>query len=105
MKGNAELFLADATLYLDFFGDHRDLWMWLLQAVKGGAGPSGNVFTDHGSSHWEIYGMQHLWRRVTEDRRFVQAPDDGDGLTVAKPNPKSANTVTEPINTAIKKEK
>lgn len=32
-QGNAELFLADATLYLDFFGIITMGWQWLLQAI------------------------------------------------------------------------
>ncbi len=32
-QGNVELFLADATLYLDFFGIVTMGWQWLLQAI------------------------------------------------------------------------
>lgn len=32
-QGNVELFLADATLYLDFFGIITMGWQWLLQAL------------------------------------------------------------------------
>jgi butyryl-CoA dehydrogenase len=33
MKGEIELFLADATLYLELFGIVAIAWQWLLQAV------------------------------------------------------------------------
>ncbi|MDD5167726.1 MAG: acyl-CoA dehydrogenase [Syntrophales bacterium] len=33
MQGKAELFLADATLYLEFFGIVAIAWQWLLQAT------------------------------------------------------------------------
>jgi butyryl-CoA dehydrogenase len=32
-KGNQELFLADATLYMEFFGIIAVGWQWLLQAI------------------------------------------------------------------------
>jgi len=32
-QGNVELFLADATLYLEFFGIVTMGWQWLLQAL------------------------------------------------------------------------
>ena len=32
-KGDPELFLADATLYLEFFGIVCVAWQWLLQAT------------------------------------------------------------------------
>ena len=34
IKGNIELFLADATLYLEFFSIIAIAWQWLLQAIK-----------------------------------------------------------------------
>lgn len=33
MKGNIDLFLADATLYMEFFGIIAIAWQWLLQAT------------------------------------------------------------------------
>ncbi|MCD6570497.1 MAG: acyl-CoA dehydrogenase [Deltaproteobacteria bacterium] len=33
-EGNTELFLADATLYLEFFGIIAIAWQWLLQALS-----------------------------------------------------------------------
>ena len=32
-KSGAEIFLADATLYLEFFGNNVISWQWLLQAL------------------------------------------------------------------------
>jgi butyryl-CoA dehydrogenase len=32
-KGDPELFLADATLYLEFFGVVSVAWQWLVQAI------------------------------------------------------------------------
>jgi hypothetical protein len=34
LKNNQELFLADATLYLEFFGIISVAWQWLLQALS-----------------------------------------------------------------------
>ena len=51
MKGNAELFLADATLYLaTFFRDDRHL---LGMVVAGRQGPPPHT--------WKIYGMQYFF--------------------------------------------
>lgn len=33
-KGNVEMFLADATLYLELFGIVATAWQWLLQGIK-----------------------------------------------------------------------
>jgi butyryl-CoA dehydrogenase len=33
VKGNIELFLADATLYMELFGIVAIAWQWLLQAI------------------------------------------------------------------------
>jgi butyryl-CoA dehydrogenase len=33
MQGKVDLFLADATLYLEFFGIITIGWQWLLQAI------------------------------------------------------------------------
>jgi len=33
MEGEIELFLADATLYLEFFGTIAIAWQWLIQAI------------------------------------------------------------------------
>jgi butyryl-CoA dehydrogenase len=33
-KENSELFLTDATLYLELFGITALAWQWLLQAVS-----------------------------------------------------------------------
>jgi len=33
MKGEIELFLADATLYLEMFGIITIAWQWLIQAI------------------------------------------------------------------------
>ena len=33
MEGNTELFLADATLYLELFGSIAIAWQWLLQGI------------------------------------------------------------------------
>jgi butyryl-CoA dehydrogenase len=83
-KGDPELFLADATLYLEFFGVLSVAWQWLVQAtaiVKALANnPSGaeanfykgKLFAFRYFFEYEFPKIEGLTRRLM----------NGDGLTV-----------------------
>lgn len=84
-SGNTELFLADATLYLELFGIIAVAWQWLLQGIsiqKALAGPlsemenrfyQGKFYTLRFFFHYELPKIQGLLSRLGE----------GDGLTVS----------------------
>ncbi|MCG6536319.1 MAG: acyl-CoA dehydrogenase, partial [Syntrophales bacterium LBB04] len=89
MKGEPELFLADATLYLEFFGNIAVAWQWLLQAMtanrpldKGDLlGSDVNFYTGKIYACRYFYGyelpkIEGLARRLT----------NSDGLTVEMKN-------------------
>jgi butyryl-CoA dehydrogenase len=85
MKGETELFLADATLYLDLFGIVAVAWQWLLQAVTAAkalaAGPiaadmdfyRGKIHTCRSFFAYELPKISGLAARLKSS---------GDGLTV-----------------------
>ncbi len=86
MKGEIELFLADAALYLEFFGIVAVAWQWLLQAVTAAkalaAAPStddcafyrGKIHTCRYFFAYELPKIHGLAARLKES---------GDGLTVS----------------------
>jgi butyryl-CoA dehydrogenase len=83
-KGDPEIFLADATLYLEFFGIVSVAWQWLVQAiaiVKGlrskPGGPEANFYKGKFFAfryffEYELPKIEGLARRLMND----------DGLTV-----------------------
>ncbi|RJX34731.1 MAG: acyl-CoA dehydrogenase [Desulfarculus sp.] len=84
-KGQIEVFLADATLYLELFGLVAVAWQWLLQGLAAAAalagGPSageadfyqGKLMTMRYFFHYELPKAAGLHARLLED----------DGLTAA----------------------
>ena len=85
LKGNPEIFLADATLYLEFFGIIAIAWQWLMQATvankalkKGGlAEPdinfySGKIYACRYFFGYELPKIEGLAKRLL----------NSDGLTV-----------------------
>ena len=84
MQGNQELFLADATLYMEFFGIIAIAWQWLLQALVAqkalGKNPSeadanfykGKMFTFRFFYGYELPKIEGLAVRLF----------DSDGLTL-----------------------
>jgi butyryl-CoA dehydrogenase len=88
MKGNQEMFLADATLYLEFFGIIAIAWQWLMQATvakKALAGEllpgdvnfyNGKIYTYRYFFGYELPKIEGLAKRLT----------NGDGLTVEMKN-------------------
>ncbi|OPY89834.1 MAG: Acryloyl-CoA reductase (NADH) [Syntrophaceae bacterium PtaU1.Bin231] len=87
-QGNQELFLADATLFLEFFGIIAIAWQWLLQAVVAnkalqGSPPQadenfyrGKIFTCRYFFGYELPKIEGLALRLTK----------GDGLTLEMKN-------------------
>jgi hypothetical protein len=85
MKGEIELFLADATLYLELFGIVAIAWQWLLQAVTAAkaltAAPTegdrdfyrGKIQTCRYFFAYELPKIRGLAARLAES---------GDGITV-----------------------
>ncbi len=83
-KGDVERFLADATLYLEFFGIIAVAWQWLIQALPIQraleTGPSeqeeqfyrGKFYTFRYFFHYELPKVEGLAQRLME----------ADGLTV-----------------------
>jgi len=83
-QGDTELFLADATLYLELFGLISVGWQWLLQAMTAAKkleGPlpeqdvqffEGKIFTFKYFFHYELPKTEGLVKRLLE----------ADGLTV-----------------------
>ena len=83
-KQSPEVFLADATLYLEFFGIISVAWQWLVQALSIQraleAGPSkhesqfyqGKLYTFKYFFHYELPKVEGLAKRLLE----------ADGLTV-----------------------
>jgi alkylation response protein AidB-like acyl-CoA dehydrogenase len=89
LKGEIEEFLADATLYLDFFGIIAVAWQWLIQGIAAQRGLStensdaeksfykGKVHTMKYFFHYELPKIHGLAARLME----------ADGLTVDTNNP------------------
>jgi alkylation response protein AidB-like acyl-CoA dehydrogenase len=83
-QGDTEIFLADATLYLELFGLISVGWQWLLQATAATSkleGPlpeqdvqfyKGKIFTSKYFFHYELPKIEGLVKRLLE----------ADGLTV-----------------------
>ncbi len=83
-KGNPELFLADATLYLELFGIVAIAWQWLKQGISGVKGLDaaasekeknfyqGKLYALRFFFAYELLKMEGLSKRLM----------NGDGLTV-----------------------
>lgn len=87
MKGNIDLFLADATLYMEFFGIIAIAWQWLLQGIvaakalqkkQSGADKKfyeGKIYVFRYFFAYELPKIEGLARRLSK----------ADGLTVSMP--------------------
>ena len=86
LKGEIELFLADATLYLELFGIVAIAWQWLLQAVTAakalGADPAG---ADADFYRGKIHTCRYFFAYELPKIRGLAArlKESGDGITVA----------------------
>jgi butyryl-CoA dehydrogenase len=89
LKGEVERFLADATLYLEFFGIIVIAWQWLLQGLAADAalesGPSdtqalfyrGKLHTMRYFFHYELPKIRGLTARLMEEEApTLESADD-----------------------------
>ena len=89
LKGEVEEFLADATLYLEFFGIVAVAWQWLAQGIAAQKALSrdcsdsekgfyqGKLHTMKYFFHYEVPKIQGLGARLME----------ADGLTIDRNTP------------------
>jgi butyryl-CoA dehydrogenase len=85
MKGEIELFLADATLYLEFFGIVVIAWQWLLQAVTAAEALGKNPAADGDFYRGKIQTCRYFFAYELPKIRGLAARlnGSGDGITVA----------------------
>ncbi len=88
MEGKMELFLADAALFLEFFGIIAIAWQWLLQATvarKALAGnpPLGDVNFYKGKVHTCAYFFNYELPKIEGLAKRLQ---NSDGLTISMKN-------------------
>ena len=86
MKGEIEVFLADATLYLELFGTIAIAWQWLLQAVAAAKALAGKPAAEdipfyrgkiHTCRYFFAYELPKIGGLAT------RLKESGDGITVA----------------------
>jgi alkylation response protein AidB-like acyl-CoA dehydrogenase len=85
MKGEIELFLADATLYLELFGIVAIAWQWLLQAVTAATALAANPAAKdldfyQGKIHTCRYFFAYELPKISGLAARLQ--ESGDGITV-----------------------
>jgi hypothetical protein len=83
-KGDPELFLADATLYLEFFGIIVIAWQWLVQAIPVvkalGENPTGAEFEFY---QGKLYTCQYFFGyELPKTTGLAKRLLKSDGLTV-----------------------
>ena len=86
MKGEIELFLADATLYLELFGTVAIAWQWLLQAVTAAKALAANPAEEdiafyRGKIHTCRYFFAYELPKISG--LAARLKESGDGITVA----------------------
>ena len=84
LEGKIELFLADATLYLEMFGIIAVAWQWLLQATLATrsleGGPSG---TDRDFYEGKLYTFRYFFKyELPRIEGLARRLKDSDGLTL-----------------------
>jgi butyryl-CoA dehydrogenase len=84
LKGEIELFLADATLYLELFGIIAIAWQWLLQAVTAAEALGKNPAADGDFYRGKIQTCRYFFAYELPKIRGLAARlrDSGDGITV-----------------------
>jgi butyryl-CoA dehydrogenase len=85
MKGEIEVFLADATLYLELFGTIAIAWQWLLQAVAAAKALAGKPVTEdipfyRGKIHTCRYFFAYELPKI--GGLAARLKESGDGITV-----------------------
>jgi butyryl-CoA dehydrogenase len=85
LKGKTDLFLADATLYLDLFSIITVAWQWLLQAIRAAealrldlSGPDADFY--NGKIHACRYFFAYELPKIKSSA--ARLTNSGDGLTV-----------------------
>ncbi len=85
-EGNREVFLADATLYLELFGIITIAWQWLLQAVpvqKALRNTDGLSETDVAFYHGKMYTFRYFFGyELPKADGLIRRLMETDGLTV-----------------------
>jgi len=84
LKGNVELFLADATLYLEFFGIITVAWQWLLQALPIQEALEGDL-SDREALFYQgkFYAFRYYFHyELPKIGGLAERLLDSDGLTV-----------------------
>ncbi len=85
MKGEIELFLSDATLYLELFGIVAIAWQWLLQAVTAAKALAANPAAEdcafyQGKLHTCRYFFAYELPKI--GGLAARLKESGDGITV-----------------------
>jgi butyryl-CoA dehydrogenase len=83
-KDNPELFLADATLYLELFGIITVAWQWLLQALAAQKAMEQELTeTDENFYQGKIYAFRYFFSyELPKIEGLVLRLFESDGLTV-----------------------
>ncbi len=84
IKGDVELFLADATLYLEMFGIIAIAWQWLLQGITvHKALGSGPIDADLNFYKGKMYALRYFFAYELPKIEVLAARlEKSDGLTV-----------------------
>lgn len=87
-QGSQELFLADATLFLEFFGIIAIAWQWLLQAATAKKTLAGNVLdADVNFYQGKIFTCRYFFGyELPKIEGLAVRLTHGDGLTLAMKN-------------------
>jgi butyryl-CoA dehydrogenase len=84
MKGDVERFLADATLYLEFFGTIAIAWQWLVQGLAARKGLDGDC-SDLNKKFYEgkLHTMRYFYHyELPKISGMESRLMESDGLTV-----------------------
>jgi len=83
-KKGPEIFLADATLYLEFFGIVTVAWQWLLQSVSVQKARAGELSTAEADFYQgKLFTARYYFAyELPKISGLVQRLTDGDPITV-----------------------
>jgi alkylation response protein AidB-like acyl-CoA dehydrogenase len=85
MKGDPELFLADATLYLELFGIIAIAWQWLLQACEADKALGRGSLTEEEVNFYtgKLYACRYFFGyELPKIEGLAKRLKDTDGLTI-----------------------
>ena len=87
LSGQIDLFLADATLYLEFFGIICIAWQWLIQAKAAHQALAGKVSaSDADFYHGKIHAFRYFYAyELPKIAGLAKRLQNSDGLTVSMP--------------------